>query len=120
MAEAKINAKKRRLFTSLIGVLAAGLAITSLAPTYGLNEDPNYTVTIPCVTRSVNAGITGGSWQMKTVCQAGEVAMSAGGFCSAAGSMVGASTTNGTQDRNAWLWCTASGTAYWYAMCCQD
>jgi hypothetical protein len=28
------------------------------------------------------------------------------------------STTTGTADRQVWLWCTASGQAYWYAMCC--
>lgn len=114
----KFPKKSQLAVMSAVGLLAVGLAATTLAPTYGLNEDPGLSVTIPCVTRSVNAGITGGNWRSQTVCQAGEFAMSAGGFCSAAGNMVGVSTTANTTDRNVWLWCTGSGTAYWYAMCC--
>jgi hypothetical protein len=54
------------------------------------------------------------------VCQGNEVAVSGNGFCSQAGQMVGASTTSGRVDRNVWLWCSQSGRAIWYGMCCQQ
>ena len=72
-----------------------------------------------CVTRSVNAAYSGTTWLQKTVCNAGEIAVSAGGFCATAGDMKGVSTTTGTTDRLVWLWCSQGGNAYWYAMCCQ-
>ncbi|MFO7181163.1 MAG: hypothetical protein DIU78_020855 [Pseudomonadota bacterium] len=72
-----------------------------------------------CVTRSVSSTYTGTTWLQKTVCNAGEIAVSAGGFCSAAGDMKGVSTTSGTTDRLVWLWCNQPGQAYWYAVCCQ-
>lgn len=71
-----------------------------------------------CVTRSLNATYSGTTWLSKTVCNAGEIAVSAGGFCATAGDMKGVSTTTGTTDRLVWLWCSQGGNAYWYAMCC--
>ena len=56
----------------------------------------------------------------QAVCEANELAVSAGGFCSQAGQMVGVSTTSGTVDRNVWLQCTQKGPAVWYAMCCRS
>ena len=73
-----------------------------------------------CVTRTVNANYAGATWMAQQVCQGNEVAVSANGFCSRAGRMVGASTTSGTADRSVWLWCSQSGPAVWYAMCCQS
>ena len=70
-----------------------------------------------CVTRTVNANYAGATWMAQQVCQSNEVAVSANGFCSQAGRMVGASTTSGTADRSVWLWCSQSGPAVWYAMC---
>jgi hypothetical protein len=72
-----------------------------------------------CTTRNVLGSYSGGTWMARQVCQGGEVAVSAGGFCSGAGRMVGASTTNGGTDGSAWLWCSQAGQAYWYGMCCQ-
>lgn len=72
-----------------------------------------------CVTRSLLSNYTGATWLSKTVCSAGEIAVSAGGFCSAAGNMKGVSTTTGTTDQLVWLWCSSAGQAYWYAMCCK-
>jgi len=113
----KTQNKNALVIASIIGALAVGLAATALAPTGNLNPGGT-TSTMTCVTRSVADTIGAGYWVQKTVCGAGEVAMSAGGFCYGAGNMVGASTTSGTIDRSTWLWCTGSGTAYWYAMCC--
>jgi hypothetical protein len=112
------QSKTSLVMASIIGVLALALATTALAPTGTINPGSPTTATMTCVTRSVSASITGGNWRPQTVCNAGEVAMSAGGFCYSAGNMVGSSTTSGTIDRTTWLWCTGSGSAYWYAMCC--
>lgn len=72
-----------------------------------------------CVTRTVSANYSGTTWMSQTVCNVGEFALSAGGFCSAAGDRKGVSTTAGTADRQVWLWCNQSGAAIWYALCCQ-
>lgn len=115
--QAKTVTKINIIGLSAMGLLTAGLAVTTLAPTYGLN--PDLTVTIPpCITRRVNATITGGGWQAATVCNADEYAMSVGGLCPSGGSMVGAVTSHNVIDRQAWLHCTTSGSAWWYAMCC--
>jgi hypothetical protein len=99
-------------------VLAALLAVGILVPAMA---SPAHAVSA-CVTRTVFATYTKPAtkpqWVPKTVCNSGEIAVSAGGFCYSAGSMVGASTTSGTTDRQVWLWCTSTGSAYWYAMCC--
>jgi hypothetical protein len=71
-----------------------------------------------CVTRTVSATFSGTSFVPQTVCAVGEIAVSAGGFCTAAGDMKGASTTSGTTDRLVWLQCNQSGSAIWYGMCC--
>jgi len=73
-----------------------------------------------CITRKVEANFSGGIWMDKQVCQANEVAVSGGGFCSKAGQMIGASTTQGTVDGKVWLQCTAPGPAVWYGVCCQQ
>jgi hypothetical protein len=73
-----------------------------------------------CVTRTVNAPFNGTSWMVQHVCKENEVAVSGSGFCSDAGPMIGASTTNMKLDRDVWLWCSKNGNAVWYAMCCQN
>lgn len=73
-----------------------------------------------CVTRTVNAKFAGNTWVSQQVCKPNEVAASAGGFCSQAGQMVGASTTKDVVDGKVWLWCTQPGDAVWYGMCCQN
>lgn len=73
-----------------------------------------------CTTRTVNDNFTGSAWLAKQVCKDKEVAVSAGGFCSKAGQMVGVSTTNGAQDGKVWLQCTQPGAAVWYGMCCEQ
>lgn len=74
-----------------------------------------------CVTRTVNDKFAGTTWLAKQVCKDNELAVSAGGFCSKAGQMVGASTTNQPiPDGRVWLQCTQPGDAVWYAMCCQQ
>ena len=99
--------------TALLAVVAT-VAVSAVAPAAKAD-----TGTISsCVTRSLSDTYTGTTWSSRTVCNAGEVAISAGGFCSNAGEMKGVSTTTGTADRLVWLWCSASGQAYWYAMCC--
>lgn len=71
-----------------------------------------------CVTRRVFAAYSGTTWMSQTVCNSGEIAVSAGGFCTSAGHMIGVSTTVSTADRLVWLHCSNNGNAYWYAMCC--
>ncbi len=93
----------------MIIVALAALTATGKAATIGIS----------CVTRSVQSNYSGSNWMSQTVCQQNEVAISAGGFCSQAGNMKGASTTTGTADRLVWLWCSQNGAAYWYAMCCK-
>jgi len=93
------------------GVLAA--AVPFIAP-----SDANAALN-SCITRTVFTAYSGATWLSQTVCSAGEIAVSAGGFCSASGHMVGVSTTSGTSDRLVWLWCSSAGNAYWYAMCCK-
>lgn len=95
-------------------VLSAALAAAPLLAPVQAHANPH-----ACVTRSLFATYSGSTWLAQTVCAANEVAVSAGGFCSAAGDMRGVSTTSGTSDRLVWLWCNQSGGAYWYAMCCQ-
>ena len=95
-------------------VLSAALAAAPLLAPIQAHANPH-----ACVTRSLFATYSGSTWLAQTVCAANEVAVSAGGFCSAAGDMRGVSTTSGTSDRLVWLWCNQSGGAYWYAMCCQ-
>lgn len=102
------NSMLRNLVVAAV-TIAAPLAMSSNADA-ALNS---------CVTRSLNATYTGTTWQSKTVCNAGEIAVSAGGFCATAGDMKGVSTTTGTTDRLVWLWCSQGGNAYWYAMCCK-
>ncbi len=72
-----------------------------------------------CVTRTLSAGYAGTGGMGKLVCHANEIAISGNGFCSQAGQMVGASTTQQTVDRNVWLSCSKPGNAVWYASCCQ-
>lgn len=96
----------QKLFIAAV-VAAAPLTMASSAHALG-----------GCVTRSLSSTYTGSTWLSKTICNAGEVAVSAGGFCNGAGNMKGVSTTTGTADRLVWLWCSQTGTAYWYAMCC--
>lgn len=100
---------------SLRNILLAGVlaAAPFLAPT-DARADLH-----ACVTRSVSGTYTGTTWLSQTVCAAGEIAVSANGFCSAAGDMKGVSTTSGSADRLVWLWCNQPGAAYWYAVCCQ-
>jgi hypothetical protein len=117
-----------RLGTAVVGFLAVGLALTTMAPTFGLFDTsggstapiPDIEGKMPCATRQTSGPITGGFWRQKTICNVGEVAMSAGGYCSGAGQMVGVSTTAGVLDRTSWLWCTGNGNAYWYAVCCPE
>jgi hypothetical protein len=71
-----------------------------------------------CTTRTVDATFSGTTWMAQTVCHDGEFVFALGGFCKEAGEMKGVSTTNNTVDRQVWLWCTQSGRAVWYAMCC--
>ena len=100
---------------SLRNILLAGVLASApfLAPT-DAHADLH-----ACVTRTYFGAYSGTSWLAQTVCNAGEIAVSANGFCSAAGDMKGVSTTSGTTDRLVWLWCGQAGNAYWYAMCCQ-
>jgi hypothetical protein len=100
---------------SLRNILLAGVVASApfLAPT-DAHADIH-----ACVTRIVNTTYTGTTWMAQTVCSAGEIAVSANGFCSAAGDLKGVSTTSGTADRLVWLWCNQTGNAYWYAVCCQ-
>jgi hypothetical protein len=72
-----------------------------------------------CTTRTVSATYSGTTWMSQNVCQTGEFALAAGGFCSAAGDRKGVSTTAGVVDRQVWLWCNQSGNAIWYAVCCK-
>ncbi|MFO0727867.1 MAG: hypothetical protein U1E65_29075 [Myxococcota bacterium] len=81
--------------------------------------DPPQTVITQCTTRTVNTNFTGNNWMAQPVCAANEIAIAGGGFCSQAGQMIGASTTNGKADRDIWLWCTKAGPAVWYGTCCQ-
>ena len=94
---------------ALLTAVAAAAPFVTSSPAHAVSN---------CVTRSVNSTYTGTTWLSKTVCNAGEIAVSAGGFCSAAGDMKGVSTTSGTVDRLVWLWCNSTGQAYWYAVCC--
>jgi hypothetical protein len=77
-----------------------------------------------CVTRTVSGNYqTGSTWMPQTVCQANEIAISAGGFCSTGGTptgarMIGVSTTSGSTDGQVWLWCSQTTQAIWYGMCC--
>ena len=107
------NAIRRILSTALFAVVAT-VAVTAAAPAARAD-----TGTISsCVTRSLSDTYSGTTWLSRNVCNVGEVAVSAMGFCSNAGTMKGVSTTSGTADRQVWLWCSATGQAYWYAMCC--
>lgn len=102
---------KRRVRNALLAVLfaaATGVVMPSAADA-ALRS---------CVTRTVSANYSGTTWMSQNVCNVGEIAASAGGFCSAAGDMKGVSTTSGTADRQVWLWCNQPGAAIWYAMCC--
>jgi hypothetical protein len=95
----------------LVGVFAVGATVVAPRAAHASLH--------ACVTRSVNATYSGTTWMSQTVCNSGEIAASAGGFCATAGDMKGASTTSGGTDRLVWLWCNQSGNAYWYAVCCQ-
>jgi hypothetical protein len=96
---------------ALAGLLSAAATIFHSSPAEAaLNS---------CVTRTISGTYSGTTWMQQTVCAVGEIAVSAGGFCSAAGDMKGVSTTSGTSDRLVWLWCNQSGAAIWYAMCCK-
>lgn len=107
----------------MVAALAAGLfTITAgAAPAHAATSG----VLSKCVTRTVSATYSYGGWQPQNVCAANEVAVSAGGFCSPGYSdtgarMIGVSTTNGTVDRQVWLWCSQTTAAIWYAMCCDS
>jgi hypothetical protein len=95
--------------------MAASLAFAAIAAAPSMARAEVHA----CVTRSVSATFTGTSFMQQTVCNAGEFALSAGGFCSAAGDRKGVSTTAGTTDRLVWLQCNQTGSALWYAVCCQ-
>lgn len=104
----------RRIVRTAVFAIAAVAVVAVAAP--AAHAD---TGTISsCVTRSLSDTYTGTTWLSRNVCNVGEVAVSAMGFCSNAGNMKGVSTTTGTADRQVWLWCSATGQAYWYAMCC--
>jgi hypothetical protein len=112
-----------RKWAVLVGGLALLMGLSTLAPLDGTTGGsvPSGFGNVPysCVTRVVNASIVSGNWRSQAVCNSDEVAISAGGYCSTAGNMVGASTTNGGLGRYAWLWCTQNGNAAWYATCCK-
>jgi hypothetical protein len=113
-----------RKWAVLVGCLALLLGLSTLAPIDGTTGGsvPPGTGNVPysCVTRTVSTSIQGGWWRSQTVCNSDELAISAGGYCSTAGDMVGASTTAGSLSRSAWLWCTQNGNAIWYATCCKQ
>ena len=113
-----------RRWAVLVGGLALLMGLSTLAPVDGTTGGsvPPGSGNVPysCVTRVVNASIVGGNWRSQTVCNSDEVAIAAGGYCSTAGNMVGASTTSGSLNRSGWLWCSQNGNAIWYATCCKQ
>ncbi len=99
-------------------VIAAALAITGMWATESRADEPK--VLTQCTTRTVDGNYSGTTWAMQQVCKENEVAVSAGGFCTQAGAMIGASTTKNQLNREVWLQCSKPGPAIWYASCCQQ
>lgn len=116
------NIKKTGLKSLLVvGSLLGALALSGAAPAQAATSG----VLSKCSTRTVSATYSYSGWKPQNVCAENEVAVSAGGFCSNGGSdsgarMIGVSTTNGTVDRQVWLWCSQTTPAIWYAMCCDS
>jgi hypothetical protein len=112
-----------RRWAFLVAGLALLMGLSTLAPldgTTGGSVPSGGNVPYNCTTRTVNASIVGGNWRSQAVCNSDEIALAAGGYCSTAGNMVGASTTSGALGRWGWLWCTGNGNAVWYATCCKQ